>query len=107
MITEINQQEFDREVVNATGPVLIDFYAAWCGPCKLVGPILEEVSRERPDIKIVKVNVDEEPELARQHRVMSIPTLVLYQGGKMAANWIGLRAKPVLLRDLDAALVKP
>jgi len=106
MVTQIGSAEFDREVVNHPGPVLIDFYATWCGPCKLVSPILDEIARERNDLKIVKVNVDEEADLARRHQVMSIPTLVLYRGGKIAASWVGLRSKQVLLNDINSALVK-
>lgn len=104
MPEQINKDSFDQEVKNADKPVVIDFYAPWCGPCKMVAPILEEIAKERSDIKIVKIDVDEEPDLARSHNVMSVPTLVLYQGGEVIKTWVGLRPKPVLLQEIEAAL---
>ena len=72
----ISKENFQNEVVNFDKPVLLDFWAPWCGPCRMVVPIMEEIARERPDIKVGKINVDEQPELVRQFRVASIPTLV-------------------------------
>lgn len=96
----INQENFQEEVVNSDKPVLLDFWAPWCGPCRMVVPIVEEISQERPDIKVGKVNVDEQPELARQFRVMSIPTLVVMKDGKIAGQAVGARPKSQILAML-------
>ncbi|MBN1596371.1 thioredoxin [candidate division FCPU426 bacterium] len=104
MADVVNSQTFSQEVEQAPQAVLIDFYADWCGPCKMIAPILEEIAKERGDIKVVKVNVDEAQDLAQRFNVMSIPMLVLYKNGKMIASWIGLRPKPLLLKEVDAAL---
>ena len=76
-VINITRNNFQNEIINSDKPVLLDFWAPWCGPCRMVGPILEEIAGERPDIKIGKINVDEQPELASQFRVMSIPTLIV------------------------------
>ena len=76
-VININKNNFQEEVMNANQPVLVDFWAAWCGPCQMLGPVIEEIAAERNDIKVAKVNVDEQPELASQFQVMSIPTLVV------------------------------
>jgi thioredoxin 1 len=104
MAKDIQEKEFTQEVIQSSQPVLIDFYAPWCGPCKLVAPMLEEIGRDRSALKIVKVDVDQAPALAQQHRVMSVPTLVLYKGGKVVGTWVGLRPKPLLLGEIDKAL---
>ena len=96
----INKDNFLSEVLNAEIPVLLDFWAPWCGPCRMVAPIVEEIAAERADIKVGKVNVDEQPELASQFGVMSIPTLVVMKGGKIAGQAIGARSK----RDILAML---
>jgi thioredoxin 1 len=100
----ISRNEFDELVKKGNGVVLVDFFAPWCGPCKMLTPILEEIQKERPDLKIVKVDVDEEPDLAREHNVMSVPTMILYQNGKIKKNWVGLRSKPVLLQEIEEGL---
>lgn len=95
-IIHLTEQNFEETVKNATC-VLIDFWAAWCGPCQMLGPILEEIAKERPDITVAKVNVDEEPELARQFRVMSIPTLVLFKNGEQVDVSVGVQSKDEIL----------
>ena len=82
-VINITRNNFQNEVINSDKPVLLDFWAPWCGPCRMVGPILEEIAGERSDIKIGKINVDEQPELASQFRVMSIPTLIVIKDGKI------------------------
>jgi thioredoxin 1 len=104
MAKDIKESEFTLEVMQSEQPVLIDFHAPWCGPCKLVAPMLEEISKERPQLKIVKVDVDQAPGLAQQHRVMSVPTMVLYKKGVIVGTWVGLRPKPALLGEIDKAL---
>ncbi len=100
-VVTLTKENFKQEVLEATQPVLIDFWAAWCGPCRMVSPIVDEIAAENPDIKVGKVNVDEQPELAQQHGVMSIPTLIVYKDGKAVNQTVGARSKAALL-----ALVK-
>ena len=93
----INRNNFKEEVLSSDKPVLLDFWAPWCGPCRMVSPILDEIAREREDIVVGKINVDEEPELAGRFRVMSIPTLAVIRGGKVAAQASGARPKSAIL----------
>lgn len=93
----INKNNFHDEVMNSDKPVLLDFWAPWCGPCRMVGPVVEEIAGERPDIKVGKVNVDEQPELANQFGVMSIPTLVVMKNGKVVNQALGARPKREIL----------
>ena len=96
----INKANFLSEVIHSDKPVLMDFWASWCGPCRMVGPVVEEISRERSDIKVCKVNVDEQPELAGQFGVMSIPTLVVMKNGKIVNQSIGAKPKNAILAML-------
>ena len=96
----INQDNFQNEVMNSDKPVLLDFWAPWCGPCRMVVPIMEEIARERADIKVGKVNVDEQPELASRFGVMSIPTLVVMKEGKIVNQALGARPKKAILSML-------
>ncbi len=96
----INQDNFQNEVMNSDKPVLLDFWAPWCGPCRMVVPIMEEIARERADIKVGKVNVDEQPELASRFGVMSIPTLVVMKEGKIVNQALGARPKNAILSML-------
>ena len=96
----INKDNFRNEVLNSEKPVLLDFWAPWCGPCRMVSPIVDEIAAERGDIKVGKVNVDEQPELAAQFGVMSIPTLVVMKGGKVVNQMVGARPKSQILAML-------
>lgn len=93
----VNKNSFKQEVLNSDKPVLMDFWAPWCGPCRMVGPLLEEIAEERSDVKVVKINVDEEPELAAQFGVMSIPMLAVMKNGEIANMVIGAREKDQIL----------
>ncbi len=96
----IHNENFQNEVLNSDRKVLLDFWAPWCGPCQMVLPIIEEIAAERPDIKVCKVNVDENPELARQFRVFSIPTLVVMEKGDVLERAVGARDKSGILELL-------
>ena len=93
----INKNNFQNEVSNSEKKVLLDFWAPWCGPCRMVVPIVEEIAGERPDIKVGKINVDEEAELASQFGIMSIPTLVVIENGKIVNQAMGARSKEAIL----------
>ena len=93
----INKNNFQNEVLNSEKKVLLDFWAPWCAPCRMVVPIVEEIADERPDIKVGKINVDEEAELASQFGIMSIPTLVVIENGKIVDQAMGARSKEAIL----------
>ena len=96
----INKNNFQSEVLNSEKKVLLDFWAPWCGPCRMVVPIVEEIADERPDIKVGKVNIDEEAELASEFGIMSIPTLVVIENGKIVNQTMGARPKEAILSML-------
>ena len=96
----ITNENFHEEVINSEKPVLIDFWAGWCGPCRMIAPIVEEIAAEREDIKVGKINVDDEPSLASQFGVMSIPTLVVMKNGEVVNQAVGVRPKEQILKLL-------
>lgn len=99
---EFTDSNFQSEVMQSNMPVLVDFWAEWCGPCKMIAPSLEEISDEHADaIRIAKVNVDLSPDLARSFNVMSIPTMIMFKDGEEVARFVGAKAKPQLLADLS------
>jgi thioredoxin 1 len=100
-VTVITKDNFNNEVINSDKPVLIDFWASWCGPCRMVSPIVDEISEEVPSVKVVKINVDEQPELAQKFDIMSIPTLMVMKDGKVVNKSVGARSKQSLMEMLE------
>jgi thioredoxin 1 len=101
-IIKLNGKNFEAEALQAKEPVLVDFWAEWCGPCRMLSPLVDEIANELTDkVKIGKVNVDEEPELAKTYGVMSIPTLVVLKEGKVAASSVGVKPKAEILKLLE------
>lgn len=96
----LTKENFKQEVLEAQVPVLVDFWATWCGPCQMMGPVVEELAQENPDVKVCKVNVDEEMELAREYRVMSIPTFLVFKNGEVTGRTLGVQQKEELLELL-------
>jgi len=100
----VNEATFTADVLESDKPVLVDFWAEWCGPCKMVGPILEEIAAEHSSLVIAKLNVDENPQLAATYGVTSIPTMHVFQGGQIVKTIIGAKPKQALIADLAAYL---
>ena len=101
----VSDSSFDTDVLKADGPVVVDFWAEWCGPCKMIAPILQEIADEQAGkIKIVKLNVDDAPDVAMKYQVMSIPTLIVFKDGEIALKLVGARGKAQLLESLAAFL---
>ena len=99
-VVTITKENFDQEVLKSAKHVLLDFWASWCGPCRMLSPVVDEVAEERTDVKVGKVNVDEQPELAGQFGVMSIPTLLVFEQGKLVRQAVGARPKASVLELL-------
>jgi thioredoxin 1 len=103
-LSEVTDANFQAEVIESESPVLVDFWAPWCGPCRVVAPVLEEIAGERPDLRIVKLNVDENQRTAASFQVLSIPTLILFKGGQAVKTVVGAYPKKKLEAELEPAL---
>ena len=97
MITTITKDNFENEIVKADKPVLVDFWASWCGPCRMLSPTIDEIAEEHSEIKVCKINIDDEAELAIRHGVMSVPTLMIFKNGEVAQTAVGVRPKDEIL----------
>lgn len=97
-VKKISAEDFEREVLTSTTTVMVDFYADWCGPCKMLSPIVEQVAEEKPDCKVVKLNVDDAPSIAAKYNVMSIPTLIVFKDGAPVGQTVGVQSKESILK---------
>lgn len=102
MAVEFTKENFEAEVLKSDQPVLVDFWAPWCGPCQLMGPVIEELAGEMPTAKVGKLNVDEHPSIAEQYGIMSIPTIKIWKGGQIVKELIGVQSKEALKAELAA-----
>jgi thioredoxin 1 len=100
----VTEASFKQEVLDHEGAVLVDFWATWCGPCRVLHPVLEEIAAERDDLKIVSIDIDENPGIAAQYEVLSIPTMILFKEGKLVNRMVGAMPKRKLLKELEPAL---
>jgi thioredoxin 1 len=103
-VDAVSQETFDAEVLKAPGKVLVDFWAEWCGPCRMIGPVLEEMAGDHPGVKFVKLNVDEAPAVAQQYSVMNIPTILAFEDGDLKQRVVGAMPKAKLTEELAAFL---
>ncbi len=100
-VVNLTMENFQREVLNSEKPVLVDFWASWCGPCRMVSPLVDQIAAENEEVKVGKVDIDAQPELASAFRVMSIPTLMVFKDGKLSKSVVGARPKAAILAMLD------
>lgn len=100
MVINVTKENFEQEIMQENGTVLVDFWASWCGPCKMLSPVIDEIADSHPDIKVCKINIDDETELAIRHGVMSVPTLMVVKNGEIVTTAIGARPK----REIEAML---
>ena len=100
-VTDVTDSTFQAEVIESETPVLVDFWAPWCGPCRMVGPVLEEIASEREDVRIVKLNVDENQQTAGKYGVMSIPTMIIFKAGEPAKQIVGAQPKKKLVAEIE------
>lgn len=100
MAITITKENFQSEVIESTVPVLVDFWAAWCGPCQMLSPVVDEIAAAHPEIKVGKINIDEQPQLAQSFAVNAIPTLLVFKGGKVVQQFIGVQPKSTILAAL-------
>jgi thioredoxin len=100
-VLKITKDNFEKEVIQSDKPVLLDFWAPWCGPCRMVGPVIDEIASEKTDAKVCKINVDDEPELAAKFSVMSIPTLAVVKNGEVVNTSVGVKPKASILSMLN------
>ena len=103
-VNEVSDSSFQAEVIESSQPVLVDFWAPWCGPCRVVAPHLQELADERDDLRVVKLNVDENPQTAANYNVMSIPTILLFKNGEVAHQIVGALPKNRLVQEIEPAL---
>jgi thioredoxin 1 len=103
-VDAVSQESFDAEVLKTQGKVLVDFWAEWCGPCRMVAPVLEELAQENPGVKFLKLNVDDSPAVAQQYEVMSIPTILGFEGGSVQRRIVGALPKAKLVEELKGFL---
>ena len=106
MPLHVNTETFEQEVLKSDKPVLVDFWATWCGPCQMLGPTIEEVEAERPDIKVVKLDIDESTPIAAEYRIQAVPTMMIFRNGKVAAQTMGVRPKEQIFRLIEIAMEK-
>jgi thioredoxin 1 len=100
-LAEVTDSNFQAEVIESEGAILVDFWAPWCGPCRMVGPVLEEIAAERDDLRVVKLNVDDNQQTAAQYEVLSIPTMILFKNGHAAHKITGAYPKKAILKQLE------
>jgi thioredoxin 1 len=103
-VDAVSQDNFEAEVTKATGKVLVDFWAEWCGPCRMIGPVLEEMAADYPGVRFLKLNVDDAPQVAQEFNVMNIPTILAFNDGELKQRIVGAMPKAKLVEELDAFL---